>query len=340
MLNAVKAPSTTDEDALSWTLTVLDDDREFEDFVARVPGFFQSTSVKDAPLIMLSLMDDQPTRPFQLDQYDPILASRINDLLKTCVPGTSPLNEELRRNRLRVCMRALWYFAKQYNEPEYTTPLPSYVHKAFADSDTTRWIRSEEDLAAHLIGRCFGSLVVKKLAQDIGSHTAQGHPPSDAELSSLAAFLGKTIEEVATFPSLVAIGLENIVSLMSSEMETLVEGRVPSEVLDIFRTTLDILVTETLAALPNLNAELPRDLVTNFHETYSKAKAQQPQAPDWLIDQLGKISRVLSVVLEVPRLVLPETEPGPRTSTYTTNMSLSSHESSTLPLLSTVTPVV
>ena len=39
ILNATKAPSTTDGDALSRTLTVLDDDREFEDFVARVPGF-------------------------------------------------------------------------------------------------------------------------------------------------------------------------------------------------------------------------------------------------------------------------------------------------------------
>src|SRR6266702_3830698 len=41
MLSAAEASSTMDENALSWTLTVLDDDREFEDFVARVPGFFR-----------------------------------------------------------------------------------------------------------------------------------------------------------------------------------------------------------------------------------------------------------------------------------------------------------
>jgi hypothetical protein len=79
MLNATKAPST-DEDALSWTLSVLDDDREFEDFVARVPGFFESDFPKKdiSASVLLSLMQD---RPSQSEQFDPILGSCINDLL-------------------------------------------------------------------------------------------------------------------------------------------------------------------------------------------------------------------------------------------------------------------
>ncbi|KAH9050838.1 hypothetical protein EDB87DRAFT_1148330 [Lactarius vividus] len=154
MLNATEAPSTTDKSALSWTLTVLDDDREFEDFVARVPGFFDSTSVPDASSVMLSLMKDRPS-PSPLDKFDPILGSRINDLLNTCVPGTSPLQEELRKNRLRVCMRTLWYFAREYNQLGNTTPLPFYVRTAFAKPEMTRRIQSEDDIAARLIGRCF-----------------------------------------------------------------------------------------------------------------------------------------------------------------------------------------
>jgi len=326
ILNATKAPSISDGDALSWTLTVLDDDREFEDFVARVPGFFESTSVDDAPSVLLSLMNDQPSPRYQLN-----LGSCINDLLKTCVPGTSPLKEEPRKNRLRVCMRTLWYFGREYNKPENTTPLPSYVRAIFANSDMIHRIKSEVDLAARLIGRCFSSFIVKKVTQDICNHTARSRPQANrvAELSCLAAILDKTSREVAILlnqPS--AISLANIVSLTSSEMETLAGGRVPSEVQDIFRTTLDILLKDLLA-LPN--AELPPDLVAIFHETYSNGQGWR--APYWLIDQLRQISEWLSMVPdepEVPRLALPEPEPG------SSNISLRSRDGSASPLLGNV----
>ncbi|KAI9467388.1 hypothetical protein BJY52DRAFT_66741 [Lactarius psammicola] len=320
MLSAAEAPSTMDENALSWTLTVLDDDREFEDFVARVPGFFESASVPNASSVMLSLMNDQPS---QSDQFDPVLGSRIDDLLKTCVPGTSPLTEQLRRNRLRICMRTLWYCAREYNQSGNTTPLSSYVRTVFANPEMTRRIQSEEDLAACLIGRSFSSLIVKKLAQDISSRTDQG-PRFEAELLCLAAILGKTSAEVVTLLSQPgAIGLANIVSLTSSEMDTLVEGRVPSEVLDIFRTTLDILLADDLLA--SLNVELPPDLVANFHEAYSNA--QRLQVPDWLIDRLGRILETLSVVRdepEVTRMAMPEPELGIGPPINTSNISLPS----------------
>jgi hypothetical protein len=305
--NATKATSQTDEAALAWTLSVLDDDREFEDFVARVPGFFDSSAVDHAPSVLLSLMNDQPSQP----ELIPILGSSINDLLKTCVPGISPLREELRKNRLRVCMRTLWYFGKEYNRPANTTPLPSYVRSIFANSEMTRRIQSEEDIAARLIGRCFSSFIAKKITQDIGNHTAQSRPQANrvAELSCLAAILDKTSRQVAILlnqPS--TISLANIASLTSSEMDTLAKGRVPSEVQDIFQKTLDILLRDLLA-LPH--DELPPDLVAIFHETYTNA--QQLRAPDWLLDRLRQISEWLSMVLdepEVPRLALPESEPG------------------------------
>ena len=330
ILNATKAPSTTDGDALSWTLTVLDDDREFEDFVARVPGFFESASVKDAPSVMLSLMNDQPSQPSQPAQFDPILGSRLNDLLKTCVPGISPLREEMRKNRLRVCMRTLWYFARQYDTPEITTPLPSYVRAVFAGPEMIRQIHSEEDIAARLIGRSFSSLIVKKLARDIDSHITQGSHASVAELSCIASILGKTSAEVADLlrqPG--AIGLANFVSLTSSEMGTIVDERVPSEVLNIFRETLDILLAEPLVYR---NADLPQDLVAIFHQTYSDA--EQLQVPDWLMDRLGQVFGVLSMLRdepEEPSLALPRPEPG--SPTNTSNILLQPGDGSESPLL-------
>jgi hypothetical protein len=308
MDGALAAPSEMDKGALAWTLTVLDDDREFEDFVARVPGFFDSSSIPHAPSVILPLMDDQSA------QFDPVLGSRINDLLKTCVPGTSPLTEQLRKNRLRVCLRTLWYCARGYNQSFTTDPLPSYVRTTFANPEMTRRIQSEEDLAARLIGHCFSSLVVKKLTNDIGSRTDHGPHDYEGELSCLAAILGKTSAEVATLLSQPgAISLANIVTLISSEMDTLANKGVPSEVQEIFLKTLDILFADSPWTLPNaeLRAELPPGLLTIFRET--SPLGLRLRAPDLQVNQLRQILEGLSVVrdeLEMTRLVMPEPDLG------------------------------
>jgi hypothetical protein len=279
MDGASAAPSEMDKGALAWTLTVLDDDREFEDFVARVTGFFDSVSIPYAPSVILLLMDDQSA------QFDPILGSRINDLLKTCIPGTSPLTDQLRKNRLRICLRTLWYCAKGYNQSCTTDPLPSYVRSTFANPEMTRRIQSEEDLAARLIGRCFSSLVVKKLTQDIGSRTDQSAQDNKGLLSCLAPILGKTSTEVATLLSQPgAINFANTVTLISSEMDTLANKGVPSEVQEIFLKTLDILFADSPWTLPNaeLLTELPPGLLAIFRET--SPLGLRFRAPDFQMD--------------------------------------------------------
>ncbi|KAH9018895.1 hypothetical protein EDB85DRAFT_2294382 [Lactarius pseudohatsudake] len=87
---------------------------EIEEFAESVPGFFASRAVPDATSDPWS--GDQPTT-------EPILGSRLYDLLKTCIPGTSPLAEEKRKNRLRVCLKSLWYCERAYNQPENSEPL-------------------------------------------------------------------------------------------------------------------------------------------------------------------------------------------------------------------------
>ncbi|KAH8977136.1 hypothetical protein EDB92DRAFT_1958744 [Lactarius akahatsu] len=300
MINATEAPPKTDENALSWTLTVLDDDREFEDFVARVPGFFDSTFVPKASSVMLSLMKD---RPSETDE-DPVLGSRINDLLRTCVPGISPLPEQLRKNRLRVCMRTLWYFAREYNQLGNTIPLPSYVRTVFANPEMSRRIQSEDDPAAHLIGRCFSSLVARKLTQDIQSRTGRQLRVDPAELSCLAAILSKTSPEVVNLlrqPG--EIGLANIVSLMSSKT---VSEKVPLEVLDIFIKTLNFLFMDVPP-----NAELPPDLVAALHE--ATPLGQRSRVLDLQVDRLRQIMEGSSVVHgepEVTTFAMTELESG------------------------------
>src|SRR6266702_917335 len=282
-LCATEASQAVDANALEWTLTALvenNSDKEIENFAAWVPECFGTYSRSGAEEATLSLMSDQPPT-------NPVFGFRLRHLLKTCIPGTSDLTEEERKRRLRVSLKCLWYWVRTYNQNSVS--LPSYF--PLPSSDITRRLQAERDPTAHTIGRCFGALVAKKLAADVNSHHSSDVRVRVAKLASLSAILGSTSMEVETFLSQPgAIGLANIVSLTSS---TLVTEKLPSEVLDLFRTTVDILLAEDF--LTSLDAGLPQNLVDRFDETYSNAR--QLQAPDWLpvMDQLGRISVKLSV---------------------------------------------
>ena len=264
---ATGAPWKVDARALHWTLTVLDEDNEIEDFVARMPGFFESATVPDATSAILALMDTPP------DRSDPILGSRIHDLLETCKPGISPLLDDARRNRLHVCLKSLWYCGRGYNQPSYSAPLPSYVRRVFTVPEMILQIQAEEDVSVRLIGRCFESLLAKKLAQDVIDHPRRysragaGIFVTQAELLCLSTLLDATSKDVIEWlEQRGTISLANIVSLVTSDAELLVAGNVPSEALDVLQKTIDVLVTE----LPHPSADLSGDLAVKFCQLYSK----------------------------------------------------------------------
>ncbi|KAH9055209.1 hypothetical protein EDB87DRAFT_1347383 [Lactarius vividus] len=192
--SAMGAPPSVDANALHWTLTTLDEDKEFEDFAARMPGFFnpRASAGSDATSTILSLMSGTKS---EQSSSDPILGTRLRELLDTCLPGSSLLTEEQRKNRLRVCLKSLWYCVKAYNEkPE--VPLASYVRAIFASPEVIRWIQTEQDLSTRLLGRCFGALVVKKLASDITSPTRTSYAAITAEMACISHILGATGERV------------------------------------------------------------------------------------------------------------------------------------------------
>ncbi|KAI9447587.1 hypothetical protein H4582DRAFT_1894842 [Lactarius indigo] len=266
-LSAYRTDPIVVTSALEWTFTVLNQDQEIEDFVARVPGFFDSRVVPDATSAVLRLIDDQP---------NPIFASRLYDLLNTCISETSILDDRRRKNRLRICMRCLWYFGRAYNQSGSYWTLPSYFSLTLASPEVTRLVRAEEDSAIRVLGRCFGALVANKLAADRESI-------SQEELACLSAILGTESREVVSLlgqPG--AIKLANIVSLTSVDGDSLVGGAMPSDVLDIFEETLRIL-SQTLLTADQTDLSLPENLVARFREIYS-------QAPNWLKDELQHIS--------------------------------------------------
>jgi len=272
------APPIVDTEALQWTLSSLEKDKEIEEFADRVPGFFDSHTVPDPAAAILSLMSDNPTT-------DPILGSRLRYLLKTCFSGTSPLDKRERRRRLWVCLKSLWYCGRAYNRPENVGPLPSYVRDVLASPDFTYQIQKEEDLDVRMIGRCFGTLVVKKLSTDINSRKSTTIRVSDAELEleleCLSAILGTEKSEVATMlgqPG--AVELATILSLTTADAEPLFSDTMSSDALDILKQTLHILSQALLAT--NL-ADLPPLLVEQFHKTCKTLN-------QWFKDELRETS--------------------------------------------------
>ena len=242
-LSAYRADSTVVTSALEWTLTALDEDKEIEDFAGRIPGFFDSRVVPDATLAALPLMSHQ-------QNTDPLLGSRLYDLLRTCIPGTSPLDETMRGHRLRVCLKCLWYFGRAYNLPGVSHPLPSYFLSSLIP-EITRRLQTEEDSGVRVIGRCFGALIVNKLVADLESRT---DPINDEELACLSSILGNNSRDMNLFLSQPgAVALVNMISLTFDEIGGLFTETVP---LDVVQQTLGIL---SQAVLSQQNAKVQLD---------------------------------------------------------------------------------
>jgi hypothetical protein len=322
VLSAMEAPSSVDIGALHWTLTTLGENQKIEDFATNMPGFFNSTDTPDATSAMLSLMSEQPS-------FDPILGSRLQELLKTCLPGASFLTEEQRKSRLRACLTSLWHCLKAFNLPKnLKMPSAPYVRAVFARPDVIRWIQTENDFAVRLLGRCFGSLVVKKLASDIASATP-ARTPTVAEIACLETVLSATGEQVwAWLDHKGAIDLANVTLLASAELETLIDsgtGGVPADVGDVFQQTLHILGEGMFSNEAKVQWDTSQ--VTQFRKIYSKLK--NAPALEVFTERLRYISERLpqtsyveepDMLMPIPELVseLTPSSPGPSQISYPT----------------------
>ena len=272
-LSAYRADSAVVTNALVWTLAALDEDKEVEDFAARIPGFFNSRVVQDATLAVLPLMSHEP------NTY-PIFGSRLYDLLKTCTLGTSVLDERMRKNRLRVCLNCLWYFGRAYNQAGVSQPLPSYFPNSLIP-EITRRVQTEEDSGVvRVIGRCFEALIVNKLVADIDSRI---NPIRDTELACLSSILGIKSREVELYLSQPdTVTLVNMISFLMDEVSPVVPNTIPPDVLGVVQQTLDILslpisVQESaelqsgqpIAIVNGSNGKFERILLSRLHDLLS-----------------------------------------------------------------------
>lgn len=268
---ATVAPPAVDENTLEWILAAVveKDEEELNKFAAWMPEYFDKYARSDPAK---AISEDSSTNP--------IFGFRLRHLVKKCIPENSGLTEE-RKRRLQVGLECLWHWVWAYNENSEHLPSQSY----FPDTSLARRLETEQDPFYGMIGRCFGSLLAKKLAADLNPYPSNG--PSDEEAPSVHP------EPETSLTKLGAIGAAKIVSLARSEMNILATENVPPEALKIFQRTVDILAEELTAPVTGLpqKLELEAPAVALFRAIHSDAQ-RRLQAPNYqfLLDKLNQIS--------------------------------------------------
>ena len=165
---------------------------------------------------------------------------------------------------LHVCLRSLWTVVRASDEPEKSTPLPSYVYGAFANPEMTRRIHQDTDLTAGVIGRCVETVVVNRLAADINSRCDAQRPVNDDELACLSTILRTKSDDLMLLlrhPG--AIELTNMIFLASHDIHSFTPQTVPSYMLVVVKQTSSSLFR---ALPPEFRVKMETETLTNVSD--------------------------------------------------------------------------
>ena len=139
--------------ALQWTLMSLDEDHELEEFLDGLPGLFRPSA--------------QPTSPGLRDSLESPIEPVADKLLTTCSTGLLP--ELARRQRLTVCLSAIWCF-RQTIERHFTAVRDQWTHPTpmndpWCPLSTETWVTAanmtaDPDPFTALRAHCVQALIV------------------------------------------------------------------------------------------------------------------------------------------------------------------------------------
>jgi hypothetical protein len=195
-----------------------------------------------------------------------VVVSSLYNLLQVCLSGTSALTDKVRRSCLSLCLRSLWYCANAYHQPN-ARPLPSFFPSTLSSPGIIRRIQTEQDPTSRVLGRCFGALVVTKLAADITSRTDSSVKINDDELACLSTILGIQTHDVGfCLERPGTIELACMVSIALGDFGSLDVDALPSGVCEVAQQTFDILSQKAKLQLPvDPSITQPNFLVREFN---------------------------------------------------------------------------
>jgi hypothetical protein len=211
---------------------------------ARVPSDVSHVLLETLGILLAAQEHAEPELgPFKFapnnDRFKDETVSRLQGLFKMCRLGASPLKEEVRTSCLRMCLKVLWHCSRAYHQA--SDPLPTYFHLMLASPEISH-LKTEQDPAIRMTGRCFGALVLSKLVNSLPS---KSHVSRDAAVlpAHIWAILGDEHREDVLLPyQLHVINFRNVVSLVSGEIDALFPAAgMLTDLVEIAEQTLTIL---------------------------------------------------------------------------------------------------
>ena len=222
----------------------------------------------------------------------------LHSLLRVNTSGASAHTANVRKSCLRMCLRNLWYCANAYHQPGNSNPLPSYFPSTLASPEIIHLIHVEQDPGSRAMGRCFGALVItklaadwvqktKKLAADSGSRTdSEKVKITDDELTCLSAILGiksSDVEFCLQRPG--AIELASMVSIALGDVGSLDGDALSSGARDVVQKTLAILcqaakltLDQPISQLNFLDGEFNHTIVSALNDLLQECISGTSQA--------------------------------------------------------------
>ena len=214
---ALRQPTEMDSRALSWTLDALDEDHELEQFVAAIPGYYRSTTVRPPEEALEHLTHHEG--------LDSPLEARILDLLcpRGTVPDTPPASKIERKRRV-VCLEALYclpgtvtrHLRAAVLEPELFSSDPLFASSEAWHAAVSMSKDINRDIA--FAGYCVAAVLIAAWRHGfVAASPGGGNGP-------LAMYLGVTETVVETWIHRVDnVMLASLIHLLESTLEDLRE---------------------------------------------------------------------------------------------------------------------
>jgi hypothetical protein len=190
---AISAAPSMGREALTSTLAELHEDNEFEAFVTRIPTLLDSYDVADTMsrrhhMSKDTSIDNMLELMASSSGSESTLAARLHKFFKAYLPGPTTPDLVVRNRRLRICLSAIWSYARAYYSDPHKKPIPDHFPKLFADPDDMDRLSADGDTNSRVMALSISSLLATKVVEDI-RHRSGNPQPSEGEL----AFLQKTL---------------------------------------------------------------------------------------------------------------------------------------------------
>jgi hypothetical protein len=277
---ALETPEIVDLKALAWFLKLpaLAEKTRIQDFITNIPG--------DTIIQLMST----PTESGRIIFRDYLLA-----LLRSCAPGAPVLNEDVRKQRLLVCLDAVHRIVKASSAVYGVSPSESVlrdIRTNFADMSLMRAFWADADPSIRLVSRSICALLAR--------HLLRKYPLEQSELAWLQDVMGKPSNTIYN-------SLDDIARVDNMNLDSYVYGVLSQDSGDISLQEATIFMN-TLAILASASSQIAfrREVLEEGISSLMK----RAEEDDHLLEIVEKLRKIYKAVFHEYQIAQTDKETG------------------------------